>query len=178
MCLINIKSTLEVIFISKKFLLLIPFLALILVATLATFSLANQDFDGLFTMNTQIGTHYSDIAYCLPNGALGCQKEFWEDNSGCEINGDEQVVYYYDNSCLVNGESDAWQHALNTLTGTYMYNVSQNDGNLVILTNDLGAKNIPPYIVGVSNNDGSKAVFVGGFYLENLKTSANSVEFK
>lgn len=145
---------------------------------LATFPLFNQDFDGLFTMNTQMGKQYSDIAYCLPNGAFGCQKEYWEKNAGCEIDGDELVIYYYDNSWLVDGESNAWEHAINTLTSTYFYNVSGEDGNLLILTNDVGMKNVPPYLVGISNNDGSKVVFVGGFYLENLKTCANSVKFK
>ena len=166
------------IIIGKKFLLLIPILALIIVMMLATFPLVTQNFDDLFTMNTQIGKHYSDVAYCLPNGALGCQKEYWEENSGCEINDDECVVYYYDNSWLVDGESNAWQHAINTLTGTYLYNISQEEGDLAILTNDLGARNMPPDLVGVSNNDGSKVVFVGGFYLENLKACANSVVFK
>ena len=37
---------------------------------------------------------------------------------------------------------------------------------------------MPQYLVGKVNEDGSKAVFVGGFDLNNLKKSADSIEFK
>ena len=178
MCLIDIVLSKEVMIISKKFLLFLPFLALILLTILGAFPLANQDFDGLFTMNVPIGNHYSDVAYCLPNGCLGCAKEYWAENTGCEIDGKEIVIYYYNDSGIVGGESNVWQRVKNSLTTSYLYNVTQDDGDLLILTNNLGMKNVPQYLVGVSNNDGSEAVFVGGFYLENLKACAGSVVFE
>lgn len=139
---------------------------------------STQDFDGLFTMNVPLGHHYSDVAWCRSNGALGCAKEYWEDDSGCEIDGNEMVCYFYDNSQLVEGESNAWQHAVNDLTVSYLYKVYQDDGNSLVLTNDIGMRNMPPYLVGKVNEDGSKAVFVGGYNLNNLKKSADSIEFK
>lgn len=50
---------------------------------------SNQDFDGLFAMDVLIGQHYSDVAWCTANGALGCANEYLEDNAGCEIDGNE-----------------------------------------------------------------------------------------
>ena len=139
---------------------------------------STQDFDGLFTMNVPLGQHYSDVAWCRSNGALGCAKEYWEDDAGCEIDGNEMVCYYYDNSQLVEGESNAWQHAVNDLTVSYLYKVYQKDGNSLVLTNDIGMRNMPQYLVGKVNEDGSKVVFVGGYDLNNLKKSADSIEFK
>ena len=43
--------------------------------------------------------------------------------------------------------------------------------------NDLGMHNVPEYLVGVTNDDGSKMVFVGGYDLNMLKSYANSVKF-
>ena len=138
---------------------------------------STQDFDGLFTMDVPLGQHYSDIAWCLSNGALGCANEYWEDNAGCEIDGDEFVVYYYDNSQLVEGESDAWQHATNDLTTSYLYEVYQNDGDSLVLKNDIGMKNMPLYLVGKADANQSKAVFVGGYNLDVLKKYSDSIEF-
>jgi hypothetical protein len=39
-------------------------------------------------------------------------------------------------------------------------------------------RNLPEYVVGVTNDDGSKVVFVGGYDLNMLKKYAKSVEFK
>ncbi len=138
---------------------------------------SNQDFDGLFTMDVPLGQHYSDVAWCWANGALGCAKEYWEDNAGCEIDGDEIVIYYYNNSLLVEGESNAWQHAINDLTTSYLYEIYQNDGDSILLTNDIGMSNMPPYLIGKVNDDGSKAVFVGGYNLDVLKKYSDSIEF-
>lgn len=147
-------------------------------AVINAISYSNQDFDGLFTMNIPMGQHYSDVAYCKPNGELGCVKEYWEDNSNCKIDENEMVIYYYNNSLLVEGESNAFQHSINGLTGSYLYKFYQEDGNLLILTNDIGMRNVPKYIVGQTNEDGSEVVFVGGYDLDNLKTFANSIKFK
>ena len=139
---------------------------------------STYDFDGLFAMDVPAGQHYSDVAWCRANGALGCAREYWEDNAGCEIDGNEFVVYYYNNSQLVEGESNAWQHAINDLTGSYLYTVYQDDGDSIILTNDIGMRNMPQYLVGKVNGDGSKVVFVGGYDLDDLKKYADSIEFK
>ena len=90
----------------------------------------------------------------------------------------EFVVYYYNNSLLVEGESNALQHSLNGLNTSYLYKIEQNDGNLFVLTNDIGMRNMPPYLVGTANDDGSEVVFVGGYNLNDLKRYAHSVEFK
>ena len=139
---------------------------------------SSQDFDGEFTMDIPLFQHYSDVAWCRANGALGCAREYWEDNAGCEIDGNEFVVYYYNNSQPVEGESNAWQHAINDLTGSYLYSVYQDTGDMIILTNDIGMRNMPQYLVGKVNNDESKVVFVGGYNLDDLKNHADSVEFK
>ena len=139
---------------------------------------STQDFDGHFTMKVPLGKHYADVAWCWANGALGCAAEYWEDNAGCEIDGNEMVIYYYNNSQLVDGESNAFQHAVDDLTISYFYELKQNDGNLMILTNDVGMTNMPPYLVGKQNDDGSEVVFVGGYDINNLKNYANSIEFK
>ena len=164
--------------ISKKVSLLLIIIVLSLIIGLSSLAFANQDFDGLFTMNVPIGQHYSDVAYCKPNGELGSAKEYWEDNSNCKIDEDEMVIYYYNNSLLVQGESNAWQHAVDDLTSSYLYKFYQEDGNLLVLTNDIGMRNLPKYVVGQTTDDGSEAVFVGGYNLDTLKNYANSIEFK
>ena len=121
---------------------------------------STQDFDGLFTMNVPLGKHYSDVAWCRSSGALGCLNEYWEDDAGCNIELDDMVIYYYNNSGLVEYESNAWQHSTNALTNSYLYKFYQNDGDLLVLTNEIGMKNMPEYIVGKSNSDGSEVVFV------------------
>ena len=79
-----------------------------------------QDFDGNFTMDISIGKEYYDISYCLPNGRLGSAREYWDVNSDCEIAEDEIVVYFYDDSYVVGMESNVWEHAINTLTTSYL----------------------------------------------------------
>ena len=162
----------------KKLLLAIVILALISITVVFAIQSNEQDFDGNFTMNVPIGKEYCDVSYCLPNGRLGCAMEYWDVNSDCQMGDDDIVMYYYDNSCLADGETNAWKHAMNTLTTSYLYEPYRNDGNLVILTNDVGMRNMPPYIVGVTNNDQSKVVFVGGYNLDDLKYYANTVKFK
>lgn len=161
-----------------KKILLVVILILISITAIFAFQNNTQDFDGNFTMNVPLGKQYYDVAYCLPNGRLGCVKEYWDVNGGCVMGENDIVMYYYDDSCLVEGETSAWQHAIGTLTTSYLYDYFQNDGDLVILTNDIGMNNMPPYIVGKSNNDESKVVFVGGYNLDDLKHYANSIEFK
>lgn len=139
---------------------------------------SSQDFDGLFKMDVPIGQHYSNVAWCRANGALGCANEYWEKNAGCEIDGDEFVVYYYNNSQLVGVESNAWEHSINTLTTSYLYKIRQNDDDSIVLTNDIEMRNLPKYLVGKVNSDGSKVVFIGGFNLNDLKKCADSVEFE
>lgn len=129
-------------------------------------------------MDLPIGQEYSDISWCYSNKRLGCAAEYWEKDAGCEIDGDEAAIFYYDNSLLVGGESNAYQHAVDDLTKTYLYKAYQKDGNLLVLKNDIGMRNLPEYLVGVGNDDGSKAVFVGGYNLDELKTYAKSIEFK
>ena len=109
---------------------------------------------------------------------MGCAKEYWERDAGCEIDRDEIVIYYYDNSLVCDGESNAWQHAINDLTTSYLYEIYQNDGDSIVLINYLGMRNMPPYLVGKVNNDGSQVVFVGGHNLDDLKKCANTVKFE
>ena len=139
---------------------------------------SSQDFDGNFTMDVGFGKHYEDVSWCRPNGALGCAGEYWEDDAGCDLEENDIVVYYYDNSLLVDGESNAWQHAVNDLTMSYLYEIVQDDGDLVVLKTDIYMHNTAPYLVGKSNADGSKAVFIGGYHPDELKKYADSVEFK
>lgn len=129
-------------------------------------------------MNLPLSQHYVEVAYCLPCGELGCEREYWEENAGCFIEGDEMVVYYYNESVLADGESDTWQHAITTLKSTYLYDDYGTDGKLVILNNSLPVRNVPQYLVGLSNDDNSEVVFVGGYNLDKLKFYANSIELK
>lgn len=178
MCLSDILNT-EVKSMNKK--ILVIFLIIVFVAILGVSSqnIFSQDFDGSFSMNVPLGQHYSDVAYCRENGALGCAREYWADsNDDCTIDENDIVVYYYDNSLLVDGEANAYDHALGALTTSYLYNLQDKDGRLMILTNDISMKNLPPFLVGVNNGDGSEVVFVGGYHLDELKDYANSIEFK
>ncbi|MGX8694292.1 MAG: hypothetical protein ACSW71_05225, partial [Methanobrevibacter sp.] len=129
----------------KVILILMIILALTSIMAVTSFK-SNQDFDGLFTMDIPAGQHFTDVAYCLPNGALGCSREYLDDNTGCELEQDDIMIFYYNDSYLVKGESNAWQHAVNDLTTSYFYQVVQDDGNSLVLTNDLGMKVMPPYL--------------------------------
>ncbi|WP_297826832.1 hypothetical protein [uncultured Methanobrevibacter sp.] len=139
---------------------------------------STYDFNGLFTIDLPMGQEYSDVSWCHSNKPLSCAAEYWEKNAGCEIDGDEAVIYYYDTSLLVGGESNVYKHAVNVLNKTYLYKIYQKDGNLLIMRNDIGMTNLPEYLVGVGSDDGSKAVFVGGYNLEKLKSYASSIKFK
>ena len=162
---------------NKKFLIVIVILVLILIFAFSSLISANQDFDGKFTMNVPLGKHYSNVAWCLPNGGLGCEGEYREDNADCDIEEGDIVIYYYNNSLLVEGESNALEHALNGLTTSYFYQFDSRDGELYILTNDIGMKALPPFLVGKSNHDGSEVVFVGGNNLNDVKHFATTIEF-
>ncbi len=162
---------------NKKALLIIMILAIISIMAVFAINTSNQDFDGHFTMEVPFGKHYSDVAYCLPSGGLGCKCEYWEDNAGCDIEDGDIVVYYYNNSLLSEGESNAFEHAINGLTTSYFYQAHQ-DGNLIILTNDLEMRAMPPYLAGKSTDDGDGVVFVGGRNLNDVKRYANSIEFR
>ena len=162
---------------SKKILVVIIILAIILLMLVFPFISSNQDFDGLFTMDVPIGKHYSDVAWCWANGGLGCENEYWaDDDSDGIISDGEIVVYYYNNSLLSQGESNALEHSLNVLTKSYLFQ-PQQDSDFIILTNDVGMKAVPSYLAGVSNDDGSEVVFVGGRNLNDVKHYASTVEF-
>lgn len=160
----------------KKILTIIV-IAFIALLALGSFNFASQDFDGLFTMEVPLGQHYSNFAWCWSNGALGCLNEYREDNAGCYIENGDMVIYYYNNSCLVDNEANAYEHALNALTTSYLYEYKGNDGDLIVLTNDIGMKAMPPYLVGKSSDDGSEIVFVGGKNLDDIKKYADTIEF-
>ncbi len=164
--------------IKKKWLLLMVILALVCVTAVNSFATSSQDFDGLFTMDVPLGQHYSDLTWCHSNKALGCTKQYCEDNSDCVIGEDDFAVYYYDDSRLPVGESNAADHAVHVLTTTFIYDFYQSDGDLIILHNNIDMRNLPEYVVGVRNDDSSKVVFVGGYDLNMLKKYAKSVEFK
>lgn len=164
--------------IKKKWLLLMVILALVCVTAVNSFATSSQDFDGLFTMDVPLGQHYSDLTWCHSNKALGCTKQYCEDNSDCVIGEDDFAVYYYDDSTLPVGESNAADHAVHVLTTTFIYDFYQSDGDLIILHNNIDMRNLPEYVVGVRNDDSSKVVFVGGYDLNMLKKYAKSVEFK
>lgn len=138
---------------------------------------STYDFEELFTMELPRGQNYWNVAWCHPNGGLGCHKEYWERDAGCEINPGEVVIYYYDTSLLPDGQSNVGQYAVNVLTTSYLYYFYKNDGDLVVLRNDIGMTNVPQYLVGTISEDGSEAVFVGGYDLGDLKEYARSVEF-
>lgn len=161
---------------SKK-ILTIFIIAFIVLFALFAFNSASQDFDGLFTMKVPLGQHYSNVAWCWANGRLGCLNEYWEDNAGCDIEEGDMVIYYYNNSQLVDNEENAYEHALNDLTTSYLYKHVQNDGNLIVLATDIDMKAMPTYLVGKSNEDGSEIVFVGGHNLNDIKGYADTIEF-
>ena len=164
--------------IKKKWLILMVIMALVCITAVNSFASSSQDFDGLFTMDVPLGQHYSDLTWCHSNKALGCTKQYCEDNSDCVIGENGFAVYYYDDSQLSVGESNAAEHAVHVLTTTFIYDFYQSDGDLIILHNNITMRNLPEYVVGVTNDDGSKVVFVGGYDLNNLKRYADSVEFK
>lgn len=160
-----------------KKILTIFIIAFIALFALSSLNFAGQDFDGLFTMDVPLGQHYSNVAWCKPSGGLGCLNEYWEDNAGCDIEEGDMVIYYYNNSWLVDNEANAREHALNTLTTSYMYEYNGNDGDLIVLTNDIDMKAMPPYLVGKSSGDDSEIAFVGGKNLDDIKRYADTIEF-
>ena len=163
---------------NKKVFVIAVILAIISLIVLFTiFHSSTQDFDGHFTMEIPSGTHYSDVAWCWANGALGCKGEYWDDDSDCVIGEKDIVVYYYNNSLLGDGESNAFEHAVNGLNTSYLFKIYQYDGDLIILTNDLGMRRVPTFLVGKSSETGDEAVFVGGRDLDYVKHYADTIEF-
>lgn len=154
--------------------ILLVIIALILIVPINS----TQNFDGNFTMDVPFGDHYKNVAWCWANGALGCADEYWEDDAGCDLDESEMVIYYYDDSLISGGESNALEHAVDDLTTSYLYEIYQNDGNSLVLKTDVFMHNTPPYLVGKANDDGSKVVFVGGHHLDDLRKYADTVEFK
>ena len=136
-----------------------------------------QDFDGHFKMNVPLGKHYTDCAWCGGNGALGSICEYCSDDMEYPMGEDDIIIYYYNNSQLSDGESNAWQHSLDVLTTSYLYDIYSDDGNLIILTNEVTMNKMPPILVGKTDDDGSNVVFVGGFHLDELKKYADSIQF-
>ena len=143
-----------------------------------SFATATQDFDGLFTMNVPIGEHYSDAVWCYSNKPLGCAKEYLKDDFDGVIDEDEFAVFYYDDSQVAGGYSNAADYSIHVLTTSFVYNFYQSEGDMLVFYNDIGMKNLPEYVVGVRSDDNSKAVFVGGYDLDMLKSYASSVKFK
>ena len=86
------------------------------------------------------------------------------------------MVYYYNNSLLLGGESNTLEHVLNGLTTSYLYQASK-EGDLMILTNDEDMTKMPPYLAGKSSENGDEVVFVGGRSLNDVKHYANTIEF-
>lgn len=162
---------------NRKALVILMILAIVALVAIFALNPSSQDFDGHFTMDVPLAKHYRDVAYCLPSGSLGCKCEYWEDNAGCDIKDGDIVIYYYNNSLLAEGESNAFEHAINGLTTSYLYQAHQ-DGNLVVLTNDIDMKGMPPYLAGKSTQNGDEAVFVGGRNLNDVKRYADTIEFK
>lgn len=163
---------------NKKVLLLLVIFAIVIFMSHFVVGHSSQDFDGHFTMDVPLGNHYSDVAWCWSNGRLGCEGEYWEDNAGCELGEGDMVIFYYNNSLLSDGESNAWQHAVNGLNKSYLYQICRDDGDLLILTNDMGMRNLPPYLVGKPNFDGSEAVFVGSKNFDDAMHYASTIKFK
>ena len=139
---------------------------------------SNQDFDGHFTMDVPFGCHYTNVAWCWSGGGLGCRCEYWDDDAGCDLVDGDIVVYYYNESQLVEGESNILQHAGNTLNTSYLYHVHYGHDDSLILTNDIDMRKMPPYLVGKESPDGSEAVFVGSRNLDDAKHYANTIEFR
>ena len=160
------------ILIKKRWILLIVILTLIAITAVSSFATATQDFDGLFTMN------YSDAAWCYSNKPLGCAKEYLKDDFDGVIDEDEFAVFYYDDSQVAGGYSNAADYSIHVLTTSFVYNFYQSEGDMLVFYNDIGMKNLPEYVVGVRSDDNSKAVFVGGYDLDMLKSYASSVKFK
>lgn len=141
-------------------------------------SSSTYDFEGLFTIDLPPGQNYWNVAWCHEGGGLGCKNEYWERDAGCDINGKEVVVYYYNGSLLEPGQTDVGQYAVDTLNKSYIYQFYQSDGDLIVLKNDIGMHAVPPFMVGKISDDRSEAVFVGGCNLDDLKEYSRSVEFK
>lgn len=162
---------------NKKVLLIIMIFAVISLAAQFAVSQSNQDFDGHFMMNVPFGKHYRNVEWCHDNGALGCKAEYWDDDNGCVIGEKDIVVYYYNSSLLSQGESNVLEHALNVLTTTYLFQEYQLDGDLIVLTNGLGMRRVPTFMVGKGSESGDEAVFVGGRDLDYVKQYASTIEF-
>lgn len=163
---------------NKKVLLIIVLLAIIIFMAQFVVGHPRQDFDGHFTMDVPFNCHYSNVAWCWDGGGLGCRCEYWEDYAGCELSDGEMIVFYYNESLLCDDETSLLRQTINTLNKTYMYQVWPAEGDLMILTNDLDMKNVPPYLVGKESYDGSEIVFVGCRNLDDAKQYANTIEFK
>ena len=56
---------------NKKVLVIIIILAIVSLMAVFALNTSNQDFDGHFAMDVPLGKHYSDVAYCRPNGGAG-----------------------------------------------------------------------------------------------------------
>lgn len=130
-------------------------------------------------MNVPLGQHYSDAVWCYSNKPLGCAKEYLnDDDANGVIDEDEFAVYYYDDSQVRGGYSNAADYSIDVLTKSFVYDFYQSDGDMLVFNNDIGMTNLPKYVVGVRSADNSKVVFVGGYDLDMLKSYASSVKFK
>lgn len=160
--------------------MLLIIIGIFFIVAFTSFVYSSQDFDGLFTMDVPLGKHYEDQSYCYQNKPLGCAKQYVDANDeNCIIDEDEFAVYYYDDSLVFGSESNVAEHSVHVLTTTFLYEFYGEDGNLLILENQVeGMQNLPLYVVGAINDDGSKVVFVGGYDLNKLKNYAKSVKFE
>ena len=134
-----------------------------------------QNFDDHFCMNIGVGEHYEDVAWCKPCGSLGSTGEYWEQNAGCELNGDEVVIYYYNESALGDYENDVYQHVYFDLTTSYLYDKKYQDGKIIYFENQIDMRNLPKYLACVRH--GNEVVCVGGQSLAKVGQYAQSITF-
>lgn len=154
---------------------IIMLLLLIVVLLTCTFSYSYQNFDDNFHINTDAGEHYENIAWCRANGALGSAAEYWEDNAGCELNGDEVVIYYYNESVINNDENNVYEHVYHDLITTYLYEEMQRKNNLIFFKCKIDMKNMPQYLVLCTEQD--EVVCIGGNNLDKIERYGQSVIF-
>ena len=161
----------------KRYILLFALLGILILlfSPINTAICTYQNFDNQFYVSTQMNEHYEDVSWCKPNGALGCVAEYWEDDAGCELNGDEVAIYYYNESVLLDGESNVYHHVHENLIHSYLYKEQQHQGKNTLFKSTINMRNVPPYLMCVRH--GNKVVCVGGENIDKIKQYSQSVVF-